>query len=229
MRGRRLAASEVGGPGQDPSSELLAEPSPASLSFHPESPSQGLAPGRPWTNVFGINACLIPSEPPLQAILLLAPDFTFKCPPIFQWLSTAREQKADLGLAVNWLLSLLAHFSFILLFDKYASHYVPDTVLVSEAKSFSHVQLFATPWTVAYQAPPSMGFSRQECWSGLPFPSPGDLPDPGIEPGSPALQAGATREAHGPKCFTNTVSFHFIKSNIIYILQTRKLRDKEIK
>ena len=46
-----------------------------------------------------------------------------------------------------------------------------------------------TPWTVACQAPPSMGFSRQEYWSGLPFPSPGDLPDPGIEPGSPALQA----------------------------------------
>ena len=47
----------------------------------------------------------------------------------------------------------------------------------------------ATPWTVACQAPLSMGFSRQEYWSGLPFPSPGDLPDPGIEPGSPALQA----------------------------------------
>ena len=58
-------------------------------------------------------------------------------------------------------------------------------------KSLSHVQLFATPWIVAYQAPPSMGFSRQGYWSGLPFPSPGDLPDPGIEPGSPALQADA--------------------------------------
>ena len=58
-------------------------------------------------------------------------------------------------------------------------------------KSLSHIQLFATPWTVAYQAPPSMGFSRQECWSGVPFPSPGDLPDPGIEPGSPALRADA--------------------------------------
>ena len=46
-----------------------------------------------------------------------------------------------------------------------------------------------TPWTVAYQAPPSMEFSRQAYWSGLPFPSPGDLPDPGIKPGSPALQA----------------------------------------
>ena len=51
-----------------------------------------------------------------------------------------------------------------------------------KVKSFSCVWLFATPWTVAYQAPPSMGFSRQQYWSGLPFPSPGDLPNPGIEP-----------------------------------------------
>ena len=60
-----------------------------------------------------------------------------------------------------------------------------------KVKLLSRVWLFATPWTVAYQAPPSMGFSRQECWSGLPFPSPGNLPDPGIETGSPALQADA--------------------------------------
>ena len=53
----------------------------------------------------------------------------------------------------------------------------------------SRVQLFATPWTVARQPPLSMEFSRQEYWSGLPFPSPADLPDPGIEPRSPALQA----------------------------------------
>ena len=53
---------------------------------------------------------------------------------------------------------------------------------------FSHVQLFTTLWTVACQAPLSMGFPRQEYWSGLPFPSSGDLPDQGIEPGSPALQ-----------------------------------------
>ena len=52
-------------------------------------------------------------------------------------------------------------------------------------KSLSHVQLFATPWTGAYQDPMSMGFSRQEYWSGLPFPSSGDLPDPGIKPRSP--------------------------------------------
>ena len=51
----------------------------------------------------------------------------------------------------------------------------------------SRVRLFATPWTLAYQVPLSMGFSRQQYWSGLPFPSPGDLPDPGIEPRSPAL------------------------------------------
>ena len=56
-------------------------------------------------------------------------------------------------------------------------------------KSLSHVRFFATPWTVAHQAPPSMEFSRQEYWSGLPFPSPGDLPNPGIEPGPPSLQA----------------------------------------
>ena len=56
-------------------------------------------------------------------------------------------------------------------------------------KSLSRVRLFVTPWTVAYQAPLSMGFSRQECWRGLPFPSPGDLPYPGIKPWSPTLQA----------------------------------------
>ena len=58
-------------------------------------------------------------------------------------------------------------------------------------KSLSRVLLFATPWTVAHQASPSMEFSRHEYWSGVPFPSPGDLPDPGIEPRSPALQGDA--------------------------------------
>ena len=60
-----------------------------------------------------------------------------------------------------------------------------------KVKLLGRIRLFATPWTVVYQAPPFMGFSRQEYWSGLPFPSPGDLPDPGIEPRSPALQADA--------------------------------------
>ena len=60
-----------------------------------------------------------------------------------------------------------------------------------KVKLLSRVRLFVTPWTVAYQTPPSMGFSRQEYWSGVPLPSPGHLPDPGIEPRSPALQADA--------------------------------------
>ena len=54
-----------------------------------------------------------------------------------------------------------------------------------KVKLLSRARLFATLWTVAYQAPPSMGFSRQEYWSGLSFPSPGDLPDAGIKPMSP--------------------------------------------
>ena len=65
-------------------------------------------------------------------------------------------------------------------------------MLYSERKkvqSLSPVRFFAIPWIVAYQIPASMGFSRQEYWSGLAFPSPGDLPDPGIEPRSPALWA----------------------------------------
>ena len=63
---------------------------------------------------------------------------------------------------------------------------------VSVCHSLSHVQVFVTPWTIAYQDPLSMDFFRQEYWSGLPSPSPGDLPNPGIKPESPvspALQA----------------------------------------
>ena len=77
-----------------------------------------------------------------------------------------------------------------------------------KVKSLSRIRLFATPWTVAYQASPSMGFSRQEYWSGLPFPSPGDLPDPGIEPGSPALEAGAlTSEPPETTQFCKAIQF----------------------
>ena len=62
-------------------------------------------------------------------------------------------------------------------------------VIVVVVRSLSRVRLFANPWTVSHQAPPSMGFSRQGCWSGLLFPSPGDLPDTRIGPKFPALQA----------------------------------------
>src|SRR5574340_882067 len=70
------------------------------------------------------------------------------------------------------------------------------------AQFLSCVCFFATPRMVAHQAPLSMGFSRQEYWSGLSFPSPGDPPDPGIEPGSPALQADSLPTE------LNTYSFH---------------------
>ena len=74
-----------------------------------------------------------------------------------------------------------------------------------KVKPLSRVRLFATPWTVAYQASLTMGFSRQEYWSGLPFPSSGDLPDPEIKPRSPALEAEAlTSEPSGkPKLRAN--------------------------
>ena len=78
-------------------------------------------------------------------------------------------------------------------------------ILWLKVKSLSHVRLFVTPWTVTYQAPLSMGFSRQEYWSGLPFPSPGDLPDPGIEPRSPAWEADSlTSEPAGKQCMNDT-------------------------
>ena len=77
-----------------------------------------------------------------------------------------------------------------------------------KVKSLSRVRLSAAPWTLAYQAPPSMGFSRQEYWSGLPFPSPGNLPDSGIEPKSPALQADALPSRPPEKClqFSNCIT-----------------------
>ena len=70
-------------------------------------------------------------------------------------------------------------------------HWATGSTYVCVLSRFSPVQLFATPWTIAHQSPQSVGFSRQEYWSELPFPSPRDLPDPGIEPRSPALQEEA--------------------------------------
>ena len=69
-------------------------------------------------------------------------------------------------------------------------------------KSLSRVRLFVIPWSVVYHASPSMGFSWQEYWSGLPFPSPGNLPDPEIKPRSPALQADALPSEPPGKPFT---------------------------
>ena len=72
-------------------------------------------------------------------------------------------------------------YSFPIFFPSFLLYFL------CESEVALHVQLSVTPWTVAYQAPLSMGFSRQEYWCGLPLPSPGDLTDPGIEPRSPAL------------------------------------------
>ena len=83
-------------------------------------------------------------------------------------------------------------------------------------KSLIGVRLFETPGTVAYQAPPSIKFSRQEYWSGLPFPSPGDLSDPGIEPRSPALQANALPSSHqGSPNAINALSKYNIQLKVI--------------
>ena len=77
-----------------------------------------------------------------------------------------------------------------------AGGFFTTSATIVKAKSLSRVRLFVTPWTVAYQASQSMEFSRQEYWSGLPFPSPGDLPNPGIEPESLALQAVSLPLSH---------------------------------
>ena len=88
-------------------------------------------------------------------------------------------------------------------------------------KSLSRVRLFATPWTVAHQAPSPMEFSRQEYWSGLPYPSPGNLPDPGIEPRSPALQADSLHLSHqgSSQCQDMTLQINYVFAKAFCALQ----------
>ena len=82
---------------------------------------------------------------------------------------------------------------------------------------FSRVQLYATLWTAAHQVPLSMGFSRQESWNGLPFPSPGDLPDPGIEPRSPTLQEDTLQsEPQGKPIILENMLILKRRKNIIF-------------
>ena len=96
----------------------------------------------------------------------------------------------------------------MVLLSKIIHHTMISSLLyIDHEKLLSCVQLFATPWTVTYQAPLSMGFYRQEYWSGLPFPSPGDLPNPGIEPWSPALQADT---------LPSEPSYHSSKASILW-------------
>ena len=95
-----------------------------------------------------------------------------------------------LDLNLNWqyclrICKFLYHLIIIItrwdVYDDSGSSYL------CHASEFSHIQLFATPWTIAGQAPLFLEFSRQKYWSGLPFPTPRNIPDPGIEPTSPAL------------------------------------------
>ena len=89
--------------------------------------------------------------------------------------------------------------------------------LLLHAQSLSRVQLFATPWTIPHQAPLSMGFPRQEYWSGLPFPSPGDLPNPGIGPMSPVWQTSSLSLCHlGNKSLSLCIALVFLPENRHY-------------
>ena len=94
----------------------------------------------------------------------------------------------------------------------------------------SCVQFFAIPWTVAHQAPLSMEFSRQEYWSGLPLPSPGHLPDEGIEPGSSVLQVDSLPRGTG-KPYRGKVSPHnngHVPNSSYHLLHTKKILEEEI-
>ena len=88
------------------------------------------------------------------------------------------------------------------------AHNSKKEIIVAEYV-LSRVRLFAALWTVTHQAPLSMGFSMQKYWSGLPFPSPGDLPDPGIEPKSPALQADSL-SSEPPGKPLNVLSIYYV-------------------
>ena len=99
-------------------------------------------------------------------------------------------------------LSWLALEPYFCIFIKVA----PLIVTRACVRACSVVSDSATPWTVACQAALSLGFSRQEYWSGLPCPPPGDLPDPGIKPASPALQAGSLPLSHPGRPRSNTLT-----------------------
>ena len=97
-----------------------------------------------------------------------------------------------------------------------------------KVKSLSHVRLFATLWTAASQAPLSLGFSRQEYWSGLPLPSPGDLHNSGIEPGSPTLQADdalLSKPPGKPMINPQVKSYVTVKSRKIFLQNQKQVKN----
>ena len=127
---------------------------------------------------------------PLQGSLRYQWNVSVWTSPVPTWVRTPH--RADL----SCLRSILFYF-----------HYVAFTSPRKKKKKLSHVRLFVTPWPIACQPPPSMRFSMQEYWGGLPFPSPRDLPSPGIEPGSLILQADSLPSEPPGK------SFHLLAKN----------------
>ena len=111
----------------------------------------------------------------------LAANFFLKLKQVLKLFGLNKDFRSKLKKKKKYYLSNYIHYF------KYLFHYWWHNYFIKCQWKWSR----STPWTVAHQAPPSMGFSRQEYWSGVPFPSPGDLPDPGIKPGSPAFQADA--------------------------------------
>ena len=96
----------------------------------------------------------------------------------------------------------------------------PKCVCV-HAQFLSCARLFATPWTVARQAPLSMGSSREEYWSGLPFPSPRDLPDPGIKSRSPALQVDSLSSGPtGKPTYPKYIATQFSETDYIHVTRS---------
>ena len=97
-----------------------------------------------------------------------------------------------------------------------------------KVKLLSCVRLFATPWTEAHKAPPSLGFSRQEYWSGLPHPSPGDLLNPGIEPRSPTLQADTLTSEPPGKPLPRSLLISWMQSPSAVILEPPKIKSHTV-
>ena len=118
-----------------------------------------------------------------------------------------------------WLF-IFCRLSFCLSFISFSENQNFFFFFFNEVKSLSRAGLFATLWSIAHQAPLSMRFSRQEYWNGLPFPSPGDLPNPGIKHGFPALQADALTSEPPGKEHTqgfscNSVIVHQVVANAL--------------
>ena len=133
----------------------------------------------PW-QMLGQQGCII------AHLILLPPQPSRLFPFSFSWAHTLHKSQAPKGLSGTASRGPNLRLTTRI---RLAAIHSAESEGLSEIRKWkgkgSHVWLFATPWTIAYQATLSMGFSRQEYWSGLPFPSPGYLPDPGIEPGSP--------------------------------------------